>query len=588
MFRRFKKFGLLTSGFTFDESESDLLFRFRILNYFLLIGAFFTALIGLLGEAGIMEIGVIQPRADFVYAALSLFLMLKLRENKQYFEKVAWVQVASLFILIVIALVTVETDEFRMVWFYIVAYFSYLLLNILAGIFFTSLSIIVILFANYFMDLHLSETAIYTAVFGLVVIGILSWASVTQLNEYERRQLIQHKKLKKNVKELDRALTEAQEANKIKSLFLANMSHEIRTPMNGMMTFAQVLRTTELDQKQISYLNSIEQSGKLLKTLIDDLLDISSIEAGKLKISTKPVKVRSILDDALLQTQPLFDKKTIYYDTSNGDEIEFTYKLNDNVPDYIVADDVRLTQVIVNLISNARKFTKSGHVDLTIGGNMVAENSFNLHIEVCDTGVGIPRDKIDAIFETFHQLSEERIQNTGVGLGLPISKKIIEAMNGSIQVQSTVGKGTKFLIDIVFPVAQYDSHKTVSSDTPLQKITALLVEDDKISRFAVKSLLENKGHDVVIAENGKQALDLLKERDVDVILMDVHMPELNGVEATKFIKAEKLTNAPIIGMTASVMQAERESYFEAGMDALLEKPIHIDRLIELIKRNING
>ena len=316
MFRRFKKFGLLTSGFTFDESESDLLFRFRILNYFLLIGAFFTALIGL---------------------------------------------------LIVIALVTVETDEFRMVWFYIVAYFSYLLLNILAGIFFTSLSIIVILFANYFMDLHLSETAIYTAVFGLVVIGILSWASVTQLNEYERRQLIQHKKLKKNVKELDRALTEAKEADKIKSLFLANISHEIRTPMNGMMTFAQVLRTTELDQKQISYLNSIEQSGKLLKTLIDDLLDISSIEAGKLKISTKPVKVRSILDDALLQTQPLFDKKTIYYDTSNGDEIEFTYKLNDNVPDYIVADDVRLTQVIVNLISNARKFTKSGHVDLTIG-----------------------------------------------------------------------------------------------------------------------------------------------------------------------------------------------------------------------------
>ena len=154
-------------------------------------------------------------------------------------------------------------------------------------------------------------------------------------------------------------------------------------------------------------------------------------------------------------------------------------------------------------------------------------------------------------------------------------------MNGSIQVQSTVGKGTKFLIDIVFPVAQYDSHKTVSSDIPLQKITALLVEDDKISRFAVKSLLENKGHDVVIAENGKQALDLLKERDVDVILMDVHMPELNGVEATKFIKAEKLTNAPIIGMTASVMQAERESYFEAGMDALLEKPIHIDRLIIL-------
>ena len=161
-------------------------------------------------------------------------------------------------------------------------------------------------------------------------------------------------------------------------------------------------------------------------------------------------------------------------------------------------------------------------------------------------------------------------------------------MSGAIQVQSTVGKGTKFLIDIVLPVAQYDAHKSAITDVPLHKITALLVEDDKISRFAVKTLLENKGHDVVIADNGKQALDLLKQKTVDVILMDVHMPELDGIEATKIIKQEKLTNAPVIGMTASVMQAERESYFEAGMDAFLEKPIHIDQLIGLIKRNLNG
>ena len=416
----------------------------------------------------------------------------------------------------------------------------------------------------------------------------MSWASTTQINEYERLLMVQNKKLKRNVNKLDKALKQAEEANKIKSMFLANMSHEIRTPMNGMMTFAQVLRTTDLDKKQISYLNSIEQSGELLKTLIDDLLDLSSIEAGKLKITTKPVKMRSILDDVLLQVHPLFDKQTIYYDSTDDDEVKFTYQLNDNVPDYVVVDNVRLNQVIVNLISNARKFTKMGHVNLTIGGNMVADNSFNLHIEVSDTGVGIPRDKIDAIFETFHQLSEDRIHNTGVGLGLPISKKIIDAMSGAIQVQSTVGKGTKFLIDIVLPVAQYDAHKSAITDVPLHKITALLVEDDKISRFAVKTLLENKGHDVVIADNGKQALDLLKQKAVDVILMDVHMPELDGIEATKIIKREKLTNAPVIGMTASVMQAERESYFEAGMDAFLEKPIHIDQLIGLIKRNLNS
>ena len=155
MIKKFENFGLLTSGFTFDESESDQIFRYRILNYFLLIGAITAALIGWLGEIGVMKIGEIMPRADFVYATLNVYLILKLRQSREHFTNIAWVEVSSLFILIVIALVTVETDEFRMVWFYIIAYFSYLLLNIFAGIFFTSLSIIAILAANQIIDLHL-------------------------------------------------------------------------------------------------------------------------------------------------------------------------------------------------------------------------------------------------------------------------------------------------------------------------------------------------------------------------------------------------------------------------------------------------
>lgn len=587
MFRKIAQYQLLTSGFTFDDSESYLVFRFRVLNYFLLIGAFFAGLIGLLGVIGVMRIGVIQPWADFAYAAANIFLMLKLRQSKELYPKIALAEVISLYILIVIALVTVETDEFRMVWFYIVAFCSYLLLNIAGGIFFTALSIVSILLANNLMDLYLTETAIYTAVFGLIVIGILSWASVTQLNEYELLQMIQNKKLKKSVEELDVALTEAKEANKIKSIFLANMSHEIRTPMNGMLTLAQVLRTTNLDQKQISYLESIEQCGELLKTLIDDLLDISSIEAGKLKINPRTINIRSILNDALLQVRPLFEQKPIGDELSDINEVSFTYSVDDIVPDYFIADDVRLSQVIINLISNARKFTKSGTVNLLLTGNPVAENKFNLHLEVNDTGIGIPDDKLDVIFESFHQLSEDRSQNKGIGLGLPISKKIIEAMDGTIKVESEMGKGTKVLVDLIVPVADLRVRQPVSTDVTLQTITALLVEDDRISRYAVKTLLEERGHNVVSVENGKQALDILKQKPVDVILMDVHMPELNGVEATKIIKSEKISNAPIIGMTASVMQDERESYYKAGMDALLEKPIIFDQLIETIKRNIH-
>jgi signal transduction histidine kinase/CheY-like chemotaxis protein len=588
MLDKFEHFGLLTSGFTFDESESELLFRFRILNYFLLIGALFSGIIGFLGEIGVMKIGSIQPRADFVYAVINLYLLLKLRQSKKLFSIIAWLEVSSLFILVLVALVTVQTDEFRMVWFYIVAYFSYLLLNIFAGIFFTSLSIISILSANHFMNLHLSDTAIYTAAFGLIVIGILSWASVSQLNEYERLQLIQNRKLKKNVKELDDALSEAKEASKIKNMFLANMSHEIRTPMNGMLTFVQAMRTTNMDQTQLSYLRSIEQSGNLLKTLIDDLLDLSSIEAGKVKINPKVVKVQDILDNVLLQVDPLFQGDGTKLISPHGNEVKFTYGLDDSVPKYIVADGTRLAQVIVNLINNARKFTEQGEIKLNINGQMKDDESFNLLIEVNDTGAGIPSDKVEAIFETFHQLSEDRVHNSGAGLGLSISKNIIEAMNGSIRLHSVVGKGSQFVIDTVFPVAKYESHQSPPQNVSTSKFTVLLVEDDKISRFAVKTLLEHQGHDVIIAENGKQAIDMLKQRTVDVILMDVYMPELNGIEATEIIKSERLSQAPIIGMTASVMLYERDNYFKAGMDALLEKPISFGQLVETINQQIAG
>ncbi|WP_455198305.1 ATP-binding protein [Kaarinaea lacus] len=588
MFKKLAQYQLLTSGFNFDDSESYLLFRFRVLNYFLLIGAFFATLIGLLGEIGIMNIGVIQPRADFIYAAVNIFLLLTLRQNKGYYNKIALAETISLYLLIVTAMVTVETDEFRMVWFYIVAYCSYLLLNITGGIVFTALSIASIIVANSLMDLNLTETAIYTAVFGLIVIGILSWASVTQLNEYELLRMIQNKKLKKSVDELDIALTEANEANKIKSIFLANMSHEIRTPMNGMLTLAQVLRTTDLDKKQLSYLKSIEHSGELLKNLIDDILDISSIEAGKLKISPRTINVRSLVNDALIQLSPQFDPKQLSDTNTDVEKVSIKCNVDDNVPDYIIVDEVRLNQVIINLISNARKFTKQGEVKLSITGNTVNADKINLHIEVSDTGIGIPEDKLSVIFESFHQLSEDRSQNKGIGLGLPISKKIIEAMGGTINVESEVGVGTRFIVDVVVSVPDLDIKPSVGPETSLHSIHALLVEDDKISRFAVKTLLEGKGHTVICAENGKEALEILAHQTVDVILMDIHMPELNGIESTKRIKLKKLSTAPIIGMTASVMQTERESYFEAGMDALLEKPLKLEQLIELIKRNLNN
>jgi len=316
------------------------------------------------------------------------------------------------------------------------------------------------------------------------------------------------------------------------------------------------------------------------------LLDLSSIEAGKVKINTEAVKVRKIIDDVLLQVESLFqDNKEL--DGRLSDEIKFTYSIDLSVPEYIVADGIRLGQVIVNLISNARKFTKNGGVELKIGGEMEDTDYFNLCIEVSDTGEGIPADKLDAIFENFHQLSENRTHNSGVGLGLPISKKIIDAMNGAIRVESSPGKGTKFIIDAIFPIAESGPQISKSQNTSIHGITILLVDDDEISRYAVKTLLENQGTNVITADNGNQAIETLKEKTVDAILMDVYMPVLNGIEATEIIKSEKLSIAPIIGITASVMLVEREQYFIAGMDALLEKPIIIDQLIEIISHKIS-
>lgn len=563
------------SGFDFEQSKSHQQFRFRTLNYFMAISLFFGALIGGLGAAGLMDIGEVQPIANITYSFFNLFLIFMLRIDKAWFRRIAWAQVLSSLIVFTIALVTVVHDEFRLAWFFIAVYLTYMMLGERSGDILTALSIFIIVLTHSYLDLQLSNTAIETALFSLIVFSLLSRVYNRQIKSYEQELENKNYDLAAVIKNLDFALEGAHEASKTKSLFLANMSHEIRTPMNGMLSLVQVLRTTKLDEKQLEYLQSVDRAGEILMSLIDDLLDLSRIESGRLDINIKAFKLWDFLEDILLQVEHLFDEK----------DVHFNVDVDNALPDYLITDDTRLKQVVINLINNAVKFTSHGEVNFIMRGDKADDGTFNLHIEVSDTGMGIPEDKIDSIFVPFQQLSPTRIYNKGVGLGLPISKKIIDALGGKININSVVGQGSCFTLDFNFPISENSesTKEKTNTNTSLTPMTILLVEDDQISRLAIHTWLKDKGHKIIIAENGKKAVDYLQENDVDVILMDVHMPEMDGIQATKLIKENVLSQAPIIGMTASVMNDERKIYIKAGMDVLVEKPVKFEILMAIIK-----
>jgi CheY-like chemotaxis protein/nitrogen-specific signal transduction histidine kinase len=387
--------------------------------------------------------------------------------------------------------------------------------------------------------------------------------------------------LQQSVKELDGALETAHKASQAKSLFLANMSHEIRTPMNGVLGMVQVMKGTSLDSDQEHYLDAIYRAGKNLLVLIDDLLDISRIESGKLEIEPKPFPTFDWVMDVQFNTEPLFEHSTVAYTTEVSEEL----------PDWLLGDATRLAQVVTNMVSNAAKFTTHGEVRLLIGGEAVGEESFRLIIEVIDTGMGIPKEKFQHIFKPFEQVNPERITNKGVGLGLAICKRLAVAMGGEMSGVSRQGVGSRFRLDLELPVVrnarriQSDDDKSVID----RRLSVLLVDDDAINRLTVRTLLNQQGHEAVEAEHGKEAIDLLGQQCFDLVLMDVHMPVMDGVTATRVIRAGNdplVAGIPIIGISASVMSDERERYLAAGMSAVVQKPVVMEQLIATMKQHL--
>jgi PAS domain S-box-containing protein len=359
----------------------------------------------------------------------------------------------------------------------------------------------------------------------------------------------------------------ANDAVKAKQQFLSNMSHEIRTPMNGIIGFTKVLLKTNMTAKQKEYLKAIKLSGDALIVLINDILDLAKVDAGKMTFEQIPFKMAQSISAMLHVFQTKIQEKNL--------KLEKEY--DDKIPEVLLGDPVRLNQIILNLVSNAVKFTSKGKITVSVKLLEENENEASIEFAVKDTGIGIPEAKIEKIFENFQQASSgtSRLYG-GTGLGLAIVKQLVEAQNGNIQVLSKENEGSTFSFVLKFQKTNAETEfesETIEPDTNITGIKVLVAEDIALNQLLMRTVLEDFGFECDIAENGKIAVEKIQTQKYDVVLMDLQMPEMNGFEATDFIRNELKSDIPIIALTADVTTVDLAKCKAVGMNDYLAKPV---------------
>ena len=375
----------------------------------------------------------------------------------------------------------------------------------------------------------------------------------------------------------------AENAVKAKQQFLSNMSHEIRTPMNAIIGFTKVVLKTDLSAKQKEYLTAIKMSGDALIVLINDILDLAKVDAGKMTFEKIPFKLKSSISSML----HLFETKI------QEKNLKLVKEYDTNIPSIVIGDPVRLHQIILNLVSNAVKFTSKGRI--TISVNLVDQDEEDIIIEfaVTDTGIGISKQKIASIFDNFQQATSgtSRIYG-GTGLGLAIVKQLVESQGGIIHVESKVDIGTTFSFRLSFQKTDLEAEvnsEILELDSEINNIKVLVVEDIALNQLLMKTLLDDFGFERDIAENGKVAIEKLQNNSYDIILMDLQMPIMNGFETTEYIRKTMNSKIPIVALTADVTTVDLAKCMAVGMNDYIAKPVDerllYSKIVSIVKKS---
>jgi len=393
--------------------------------------------------------------------------------------------------------------------------------------------------------------------------------------------------LKEAMDSLEVEKQKAEEATKAKSRFVANISHEIRTPMTAIIGMTDMLTHASDQEEHDRLVNNIQASTKLLLQIVNDLLDLSKVEAGRLELKPRPFSIRTITQETKDLILPLL----------SGRPIEFRDTFDDEIPEYLMGDSLRLRQVLINLLSNATKYTEKGHIDFSVHLEKMNETHADLCFQIKDTGIGISQEDQEKLFDLFFQVEHSNTRRfAGSGLGLAITKQLVDQMEGTLSVESTLHEGSVFTLSLSLP---YLKDKTESPNTEqiydLAKLNILLAEDNKMNQEYMKLIFKKMSCHYDLAVNGQEAVDMAKSWSYDLVLMDIQMPEMDGHEATRQIRLlEKKrhtatdgspppTPIPIVALTANDTEDDRMQAQLAGMDGFLSKPFTYKKLVQVIE-----